>query len=227
METYVYRRVSSLDQIEGTSLNEQSRKCLATAVIGDLVVTRTFTDAGISGATPLCERPAGADMLATVQPGDTIIAYKIDRLFRNSADALSTVEEWKKLGIQLIIADFGADPVTENGTSKLLFGILSMVAEFERDILRQRVSEGRAAKKAAGGHIGGSAPFGYRKLGKGRDAILEAIPAEQEAIKSMVAMQERGMTLREISAALKADGHQLSHVSVGKVLKRQEAQLCS
>ena len=114
--------------------------------------------------------------------GDTVVCNKIDRLFRSAADALTTVKEWQESGIDLIVVAFGADPVTANGTSKLMMGILSMVAEFERDLIRERMDEGRTAKKAKGGHIGGSAPFGYRKLGEGRGAMLEPVEAEQYAI---------------------------------------------
>lgn len=222
MAVYSYQRVSSTEQTEGTSLETQEAKCRGAALMMESELTETFTDGGLSGSVPLAERAAGADMLARLGPGDTVIVKAIDRLFRSAADALATVEEWKKQGISLVIADFGSDPVTENGTSKFLFGVLSMVAELERQTIRDRVALGRAAKKAAGGHIGGSTPFGYRKLGKGRGAMLEPVEAEQRAIDRMIVLKADGASLRGISEAIITEfGFKVSHVAVKNALLRR------
>ena len=225
MAAFGLTRVSTLDQAEGTSLDEQERKIQAIATVAGLHVDRIFTDAGISGSVPLSERPAGGEMVALLQPGDTVVCNKIDRLFRSAADALITVKEWQESGIDLIVVAFGADPVTANGTSKLMMGILSMVAEFERDLIRERMDEGRAAKKAKGGHIGGTAPFGYRKLGEGRGAMLEPVEAEQRAIDRMVSLKAKGSSLRGIAETVKNEfGFPVSHVAVKNALSRRSEQ---
>ncbi len=225
MAVYGLTRVSTLDQAEGTSLDEQERKIEAIATVAGLSVDRIFTDAGISGSVPLSERPAGGELVALLQPGDTVVCNKIDRLFRSAADALTTVKEWQESGIDLIVVAFGADPVTANGTSKLMMGILSMVAEFERDLIRERMDDGRAAKKAKGGHIGGSAPFGYRKLGEGRGAMLEPVQAEQRAIDRMVVLKAKGASLRRIADVIKSEfGVKVSHVAVKNALLRRSEQ---
>lgn len=221
MAVYIYTRVSTTDQIDGTSLDEQARKAQGAAMMGGAEVTATFTDAGISGSIALADRPEGRKLCAALVAGDYVIASKIDRLFRSASDALVTAKDWKERGILLIIAEFGPDPVTENGTSKLLFGILAMTAEFERELIRSRMSDGRAAKQAKGGHIGGSAPFGYRKVGAGRGAYLEPVPAEQDAIARMVMLKAEGASLRAIAAQIKEEfGLVVSHVAVGNALTR-------
>lgn len=223
MACYSYSRVSSSDQVEGTSLDDQKNKTRGAAMMNGLEITKEFVDGGISGAVPLSERPEGSKLVEVLKPGDLVIGHKIDRFFRSASDALVTAEEWKKRGVSLIIADFGADPVTENGTSKLLFGILSMVSEFEKSLLKQRVSDGREAKVAKGGHIGGSTPFGFKKIGEGRGAMLEPIPEEQEAIDLMVEMKARGVSLRAISEqVLETTGFKVSHVAVKNALSRRE-----
>ena len=120
MAVFGITRVSTMDQAEGTSLEVQEEKIKAMATIAGLTVDRVFEDAGISGSVPLAERPEGGEMVRLLQPGDTVICNKIDRMFRSAADALTTVKEWQENGIDLIVVDFGTAPVTENGTSKLL-----------------------------------------------------------------------------------------------------------
>jgi hypothetical protein len=92
-------------------------------------------------------------MLARLSPGDVIIAAKLDRLFRSARDALATVDRLKERGVSIVLADMGAEPVTENGVSKLFFSILASVAEFERWRIAERMQEGRVGKRTRGGHV--------------------------------------------------------------------------
>ncbi len=221
MAVYIYTRVSTLDQVEGSSLAEQSRKCQGAAMMAGHEVAATFTDAGISGGVALAERPEGGKLAAMLRPGDVVIVAKIDRCFRSAADALTTVQGWQAEGVSLVVAEFGAEPVNANGTAKLLFGILAMVAEFEKGLIKERMTMGRAAKKAKGGHIGGSAPFGFRKVGQGKGAMLEPIPAEQAAIADMRDWQAEGLSLRTIAGKVQeVHGLTLSHLSVRAALAR-------
>lgn len=222
MAVYGITRVSTLDQVEGTSLEEQRRKVEAIATVAGITVDHIYEDAGISGAVPLAERPQGREMVEALRPGDTVICAKIDRLFRSAEDALSTVKAWQDRGIDLIVVAFGADPVTANGTSKLLMGILAMVAEFERDLIRERLSDGRAAKRAKGGHIGGTAPFGYEKVGEGRGAMLQPIPAQQKAIDDMVSLRASGASYRAIADQIAENhGMNVSHLAVRNAINRR------
>lgn len=220
MATYGYIRVSSVEQVDNTSLDEQERRVASIALYRGEELTAVYRDAAISGGTPLEDRPQGAALLAALKPGDVLIAAKLDRLFRDAADALSTAKEWKAKGVKLILADMGFEPLTENGTAKFLFTILAAVAEMERERIAERVAEGRAAKKARGGHIGGAAPFGYRKIGEGREAVLEPIPEQQAAILTIHDAHEAGMSLREIAKLIEAKHNvRISAPTVRRVLK--------
>lgn len=224
MAVYIYTRVSTLDQAEGTSLPEQERKCRGAAMMAGHDVDSVFTDVGISGSVLLSERPEGGKLTAGLVAGDTVIVAKIDRLFRSAADALATAEAWKAQGVALVVAEFGADPVTENGPSKLLFGILSMMAEFERDLIRERMAAGRSAKKAKGGFIGGAAQFGYRVEGEGKGAMLVPVEAQQRTIRIARDLVADGMSIRKAVAKLREEGHDCpSHVTMSKILK-EDAQ---
>ena len=121
--------------------------------------------------------------------GDTLIVAKLDRAFRNAADALVKSDTWKRAGINLIVADMGPHPVTDNGVAKLFFGMLALVAEFERERILERTRDGRRTKASRGGHTGGSAPFGYRVLGQGKEARLVEMPEQQAAIRTILELR--------------------------------------
>jgi hypothetical protein len=72
-----------------------------------------------------------------LKPGDTVITAKLDRMFRSALDALGVLADLKTKGVSLHMIDLGGD-VTGNGISKLVFTILSAVAEAERDRIRER-----------------------------------------------------------------------------------------
>lgn len=223
MAVYGYTRVSTAEQAadDRTSLETQRQRIAQAAVAGGLTVDTFFNEPGVSGSKPLAQRPVGGPMFAELQRGDTLIVAKLDRAFRNAADALVTAETLKARKVDLIIADMGSEPVTQNGVSRMFFGMLALVAEFERDRMRERATEGRTAKRQAGGHIGGAAPFGYRKEGVGRTARLEPDPEQQAALATVRELGKLGVASRTIAAAVR-DRHGLavSHVTVRAALTR-------
>jgi DNA invertase Pin-like site-specific DNA recombinase len=217
---YGYARVSTVEQVDGTSLDEQTRRIAGVAMLKGADIARMFVDAGVSGSKELGERPEGGNLLATLKAGDTLITSKLDRLFRNALDALATAEYFKQQGIDLIIVDLGVDAVTQNGVSKMFFGMLALMAEFERDRIKERQADGQRAKKEKGGFVGGRRPFGYRVEGTGKNAIVIPDPAEQQAIIDMQAMREAGQSYRQIAQAMNERGHVITHQAVKNILTR-------
>lgn len=181
-----YARVSTDQQAADgtTSLAEQERRMRGLAQMrgADKYDVQVFVDAGISGALPLAERPAGKEMLEAAKPGDIICASKLDRLFRSASDALNTVELLKERKISVILLDIASEPVNENGVAKLFFSILAAVAEFERERIAERITDGRRCKADRGGHVGGIAPYGFRIEGDGRQSRLVEVPEEQKIL---------------------------------------------
>ena len=227
MATYGYIRVSTAEQAadDRSSLETQRAKVAAVAVLAGLALDRVFEEPGVSGGTAIGERPAGREMLATLRKGDTVIVAKLDRAFRNAADALAVADQWKRQGVDLIVADMGTEPVTHNGVSRMFFGMLALVAEFERERIKERIADGRKAKRATGGHIGGYAPFGFRKVGEGKAARLEPHPEQQEALATIRQLAAEGVASRAIAAAVRErHGLAVSHVAVLGALKRASAE---
>ena len=112
-------------------------------------VDDVFVERGVSGSKPLGDRPQGAALLAVLKPGDVVITPKLDRMFRSALDALDVLGQLKAPGLSLHMIDLGGD-VTGNGVSKLVFTILSAVAEAERDRTRERIAEVKRDQRRAG-----------------------------------------------------------------------------
>src|SRR6266404_3878895 len=192
-----YVRVSTAEQANaGLSLETQQQQITGYCMIKGWAVAEFFVEAGISGSIPLADRPEGQRLLTTLQPGDTVITAKLDRAFRSAADALGTLEQLKEDRISLHMIDLGGD-VTGNGISKLVFTILSAVAENERDRIRERVREAKRHRVAQRLFNGGKRPFGFDVVGKGKDRRLVANTHEQAALARGRALQGEGKSLRE------------------------------
>jgi DNA invertase Pin-like site-specific DNA recombinase len=138
-------------------------------------------------------------------------------MFRSALDALDVLARLKDCDVSLHMIDLGGD-VTGNGISKLVFTILSAVAEAERDRTRERIADVKRDQRTRGRFLGGTVPFGYRLSEDG-----ELIPhkGEQEAILEARMMKARGASLRAIAEALQARGHSISHVAVARVLRER------
>ena len=208
MPVYGIIRVSTTEQAaEGrTSLDDQRTRITGAAMTNGWGVDRIYSDEGVSGSTPLAERPEGGKLVRALQPGDVVIAAKMDRLFRSAQDALNTVDKFKRAGVKLILVDMGTDPVTENGVSKMLFTVLAAMAEFEKGRILERMADGRKGKKAKGGHTGGQAPYGYRVEGLGRDAVLVEEPGEQVVLRRVKELHASGNSLRGVVRVLADEG---------------------
>src|SRR5260370_20136103 len=83
---------------------------------------------------------------------DAVVVYRYDRFARSLRQLVNALEEFRSLGIDFISIHEGVDTSTPNG--RLVFGIFASIAEFERELIRDRVRSGLAAAKAKGRRIG-------------------------------------------------------------------------
>ncbi len=218
-----YARVSTEEQADGTSLAEQRRQIAGLAMSAGLDGLVQVEDAGVSGATPIFKRPSGV-CLANLQVGDVVIVAKLDRLSRDAADALTVIREWEDRGVRLIINGWGEciGPYAHGNAGRLMLEVMAVFAGHERRVLKERQRDGQAAKRRDGGHIGGSAPFGYRKIGVGRAARLQPDPDQQAALGHMRELRAQGLASRAIAAAVRDRyGLKVSHVTVAAALTRE------
>ena len=208
MAVYGYARVSTAEQAtsDRTSIDTQKRMIQGAAMMLGSDIDETFVDANVSGTIGFKHRPSGGEMMSMLEPGDIVIASKMDRIFRSAIDALATVDEFQKMGVSLILLDMGLEPVNASGAAKLFFTMLAAMAEWERGRIAERMAEGRAGKKAKGGLIGGSAPYGFKAVGRGRAAMLEEVEDEQRVIAAAKELRGQDWSYGKIAQGLETRG---------------------
>ncbi len=215
MAVYGYLRVSTERQAEeGESLGAQQRVVEGYAMMNGLTLDQMFVERGVSGSKPIGERPEGSRLLSALTIGDVVITPKLDRMFRSALNALDVLAHLKESGVSLHMIDLGGD-VTGNGISKLVFTILSAVAEAERDRIRERIRDVKADQRKRHRYLGGIVPFGWRI---GDDGALVEVPDQQLAIQRIVELRRNGLSLRAIASSIAAEGVRLSHEGVKNVL---------
>lgn len=217
MMVYGYARVSTSEQAtNGDSLATQEQQIRGYAMMKGWEVGEFFIDGGVSGSVPLAERPEGKRLLATVREGHVIITARLDRAFRSAADALGTLEELKDQGVGLHMIDLGGD-VCGNGISKLVFTILSAVAENERDRIRERIRDVKRHLASRGIYNGGKRPFGFDVV----DGRLVPNERQQAAIARMKALRNDQRSLRAISHLIAAEFRiRMTAMTVKRILDR-------
>jgi DNA invertase Pin-like site-specific DNA recombinase len=115
-------------------------------------VAEEYVDAGISGAKE--HRPALDRLLSACRKRlvDAVVVYRYDRFARSLRQLVNALEEFRSLGIDFVSLHEGVDTSTPNG--RLIFGIFASIAEFERELIRDRVRSGLASAKAKGKRLG-------------------------------------------------------------------------
>lgn len=103
-------------------------------------------------STRNADRPQLAACMAFLRPGDALVAVRLDRLARSTRELLEIAETLQGRGIDLVVLDQAIDTSTPAG--KLMFSVLAAIAEFERDLIRERTLDGLARAAAEGRHGG-------------------------------------------------------------------------
>ena len=146
----LYARVSTLNH--GQDPEVQLRELRAYCERRGFEIVDEYVDTGISGSR---ERRPALDKLITAcrkRLVDGVVVYRYDRFARSLRQLVNALEEFRSLGIDFISIHEGVDTSTPNG--RLIFGIFASIAEFERELIRDRVRSGLAAAKAKGKRIG-------------------------------------------------------------------------
>ncbi len=197
----IYARVSTRN---GQTTENQLRELRTVAKRHGWKVAATFTDDGVSGAKGRDKRPGLDDMLKGVarRDFDVVAAWSVDRLGRSLQDLIATLNELHAKGVDLYLHKQGLDTSTPAG--KAMFGMLGVFAEFEREIIAERVHAGIARAKDQGTKSG-------RPIGR---------PKRFNAIrKRAVALNAEGLGTRRIAEKLK-----VSRATVIKALRSDDAQ---
>lgn len=105
-----------------------------------------------SGSKTAIERPGMKKLLEYAEEGDTVVVWRVDRLGRSLIDVLNTVNLLRERGVQVRSISDGIDPATSTG--RLMLNMLATLAEYERELIVERVSAGIAAARQNGTRFG-------------------------------------------------------------------------
>ena len=146
----VYHRVSTLDQDPGLARDELH--AAAARLGGEVVLDIEETGSGARNDRPGLQRLMDAARRGKL---DAVVVWKLDRFGRSALDVLANIRDLDAAGVRFIAMTQGID-IRPGGDamSRLILGVLASVAEFERDLIRERTRLGMAKARAAGKRIG-------------------------------------------------------------------------
>lgn len=143
---FAYCRVSTTDQTTKNQIQEIK------AAGFDVQPARVISES-ISGSTPASGRPGFVKLLERIEAGDVLVVTKLDRLGRNSIDVQQTVEMLAAMGVRVHCLALGGVDLT-SPAGKMTMGVITAVAQFERDLIIERTQAGLARAKAEGKVLG-------------------------------------------------------------------------
>src|SRR5579864_7689289 len=178
MKAALYARVSTTDQNCSSQLRELREYCERRG----WQVSGEYIDTGWSGAK--ASRPELDRLMkdAAVRRFDATLVFKLDRFGRSVRNCLDGIETLRAHGVRFLAISQSIDTDESNPTSRLLLHILASVAEFERELIRERVRAGIKSARHKG-----------KQLGR-RKVVFDRSRAEE--------MHKDGATVREIATAL-------------------------
>jgi len=179
----IYTRKSSEEGLEQEFNSLQAQREACEAFInsqrheGWVCLRAAYDDGGFSGAT--MDRPALQQLLADLTAGrvDTVVVYKIDRLTRSLADFAKIVEILDAKGASFVSVTQQFNTTTSMG--RLTLNVLLSFAQFEREVIGERIRNKIAASKRKGMWMGGVPPLGYRA----QDRKLVIVDSEAEIVR--------------------------------------------
>lgn len=148
MKAALYARVSTGEQNTDTQLNALRSYCQNRG----WTVVHEYIDEGVSGAT--AQRPQLDEMMrgAGTKAFGAVLVWKFDRLFRSVPHMLEALDRFRAMGIEFVSITEAIDTSTPMG--KMVFTLLAAVAEFERDLIRERTKAGMDRARSEGKRIG-------------------------------------------------------------------------
>src|SRR6188474_2730377 len=202
----VYTRKSTEEGLEQefNSLHAQREACEAYVASqrseGWALVREPYDDGGFSGGT--LERPALKRLLADIEEGlvDIVVVYKIDRLSRSLMDFSKLVEVFDRAGVTFVSVTQSFNTTTSMG--RLTLNILLSFAQFEREVIGERIRDKIAASRKKGMWMGGFVPLGYDV----KDRKLVVNEAEAKKVRMIFDRFAKIGSATTLVRALRAEG---------------------
>jgi DNA invertase Pin-like site-specific DNA recombinase len=224
-----YVQVSTAGQAaDGVSLDAQRSKIEAWCEVNDYRLVAVHSDAGLSGSRAdnrpgLCAALDAACNPGAPGKGGALVVYSLSRLARSTTDAIAIADRLHRAGADLVSLSERIDTTTAAG--KMVFRMLAVLAEFERDLVSERTTAALSLKRANGQRVG-TVPYGFDLAADGSTLIPNE--AEQAVIADIRAMRAARTTLEAIADNLTARrvptktgrSTRWTHQAVARILKR-------
>ena len=166
-----------------------------------LEVVEEYVDEGVSGSK--AKRPALDRLLADAHRRrfDTVLVWKLDRLGRSLSHLIQLVEQLGSLGVDLVsLGDPGLDTTSPHG--RLIFAVMGAIAEFERDLIRERTRAGMAAARRRGKRVG--RPRVHVPVSQARGLLAEGATVSSAARRLGVSRATLQRALERVAPELEA-----------------------
>lgn len=196
-----YTRVSTNGQAEnGISLQAQHAKITAWAEANDTELLKIYSDEGASGSK--ADRPGLQQALQLVAEHKAVlVVYSLSRFSRSTRDTLRIADRLHRSHGDLVSLSERID--TTSAAGKMVFRMMAVLNEFERDQISERTCMALAHRKAQGKKLGGLVPYGYRADDEGR---LTKDAAEQQTVRRILRCHELGWSYTRMACWLNAKG---------------------
>lgn len=202
MRAIGYIRVSTEEQAKhGISLDMQRSKITTYALLEDMELVDIIGDEGLSGCS-IKGRPGITKILDMVREKtiQAVIIYKLDRLARNTIEALQVATLMDRKGVALHSITEKLD--TKSAMGRFFFTLMASIAEMERGIISERIQSAMERKRERGEPCSNNPPFGYKIVGK------QVVPDihERRVEKRVVELRQAGRTVWGIRDLLEEEG---------------------
>jgi DNA invertase Pin-like site-specific DNA recombinase len=199
MNAIGYARVSTDGQVtDGVSLDAQQARIRAWCEANGYNLVGLHLDAGLSGCRSDNRPGLQEALISACKQKAAVVVYSLSRLARSTKDAIVISERLARNGADLVSLSERIDTTTAAG--KMVFRMLAVLAEFERDQVAERTKGALGHLRIQGKRISGRIPYGYDLEHDGQNLIPN--PREQEGLLLIQALREKGLGRRRIAAAL-------------------------
>lgn len=223
-----YVRVSTNEQAaNGLSPHDQEERIKSYCAAEGLDLVTILIDDGVSGSIPLRKRPGGGSavsMLETAGVG-SVVALKLDRLFRSTKDCLDWTEKWEKDDVALHLLDFGGTTLkTDTAMGKFFITVMAAIGELERGLAGERITNIMERKAIDGEWHGGPVPLGYKYDTDG--SVVENDP-QAFVVRSIFDMRANGKGINDILEWLMthkkrtSKGKHFTDISIRRILRNR------
>ena len=201
MKAFGYCRISCVLQSEGVSLAHQKDRIIAWCKANGHELETVFVET-MSGGRADNRPELQKAMNAVCKRRGILVVYSLSRFSRSVKDTLQLTEQLDRSNAHLSSLSESLD--TSTAVGRMVFKMLSTLAEFERDVLSERTRNALGHMRRTNRRISAKIPFGYTLSTDGNTLLPDA--DEQSAISRILDRRKAGMTLSAIAVSMKKDG---------------------